>query len=118
MQPAGQESHTFNYKYLMSGSLPHIQRVYRRSSDPPNPLLSRTWTDFQRMQMASAQSEESSRPETDYGRWLRKQDEHYKPGDRPVDGPDMHGLDDPIENGKGKDRFSDGGDISVSESQE
>lgn len=37
--------------------------------------------------MASAQPEEPSRPETDYERWLRGQDENYKPGVEPVYGP-------------------------------
>ncbi|KAF7590209.1 hypothetical protein BBP40_003140 [Aspergillus hancockii] len=61
-----------------------------------------------KIQMASAQPEESLRPETDYERWLLEQDEHYRPGDHPVYGPDMQGLDDPIANGKGRDRFNEG----------
>jgi hypothetical protein len=68
--------------------------------------------------MASAKPKEFSRPETDYERWLRGQDEHYKPGDQPIYGPPVQGVDDPIENGKGKDRLSDGRDKSHPESQE
>jgi hypothetical protein len=52
--------------------------------------------------MASAQPKKFSRPETDYERWLRGQDEHYEPGDQPIYGPPVQGVDDPIENGKGK----------------
>lgn len=37
--------------------------------------------------MASAQPGEPSRPETDYERWLRGQDENYRPGAEPVYGP-------------------------------
>lgn len=43
------------------------------------------------------------RPETDYERWLRKQDEHFKPGDRPIYGPDMEGTNDMYEAGGDKD---------------
>ncbi|KAL2819078.1 hypothetical protein BDW59DRAFT_165231 [Aspergillus cavernicola] len=58
--------------------------------------------------MASAQREELSRPETDYERWLREQDQHYKPEDQPVYGPVKQGLDDPIENGNAKQIVSHG----------
>ncbi|KAB8223946.1 hypothetical protein BDV33DRAFT_166171 [Aspergillus novoparasiticus] len=51
------------------------------------------------------------RPETDYERWLRKQDEHFKPGDRPLYGPDMEGTNDVDEIGANKD-----GDKSLSNS--
>ncbi|KAL4881172.1 hypothetical protein BJY04DRAFT_189255, partial [Aspergillus karnatakaensis] len=34
---------------------------------------------------------EPARPETDYERWLREQDEKYMPGDEPVYGPDQLG---------------------------
>jgi hypothetical protein len=52
--------------------------------------------------MASAKPRKFSRPETDYERWLRGQDEHYEPGDQPIYGPPVQGVDDPIDNGKGK----------------
>ncbi|KAE8365510.1 hypothetical protein BDV27DRAFT_126675 [Aspergillus caelatus] len=58
--------------------------------------------------MASAQLGESFRPETDYERWLREQDRHYRPGSRPVYGPDRQNLDDSIANGKWRGRFSEG----------
>ncbi|KAE8152747.1 hypothetical protein BDV25DRAFT_150500 [Aspergillus avenaceus] len=46
------------------------------------------------MQKASESLERRSRPETDYERWLRGQNEHYTPGDHPVYGPNMQGLKD------------------------
>ncbi|KAF5858567.1 hypothetical protein ETB97_004251 [Aspergillus alliaceus] len=60
------------------------------------------------MQMASAQLEKPSRPETDYERWLRDHDENYRPGDRPLYGPGVKGTEDATENVKWKDRLSDG----------
>ncbi|KAE8158139.1 hypothetical protein BDV40DRAFT_29690 [Aspergillus tamarii] len=57
--------------------------------------------------MDSAQPEESFRPETDYERWLREQDRHYRPGSRPVYGPDRQDLDDSFANGKWRGQFSE-----------
>jgi hypothetical protein len=68
--------------------------------------------------MASAKPKKFPRPETDYERWLRGQDEHYKLGDQPIYGPPVQGVEDPIENGKGKDRLSDERDKSHPETQE
>jgi hypothetical protein len=53
--------------------------------------------------MASAKPRKFPRPETDYERWLRGQDEHYEPGDQPIYGPPVQGVDDPLGNGKGVD---------------
>lgn len=71
---------------------------------PITALTTRSLPDVDRFskQMASAKSKKFSRPETDYERWLRGQDEHYEPGDQPIYGPPVQGVDDPIENGKGK----------------
>ncbi|KAE8376411.1 hypothetical protein BDV26DRAFT_265675 [Aspergillus bertholletiae] len=44
------------------------------------------------------------RPETDYERWLRQKDEHFKPGDRPSYGPNMQGIDHLEESGAHIDR--------------
>jgi hypothetical protein len=53
-------------------------------------------------QMASPKPKKFSRPETDYERWLRGQDERYEPGDQPIYGPPVERVNDPIDNGKGK----------------
>ena len=43
------------------------------------------------------------RPETDYERWLREQDEDFKPADHPFYGPNMEGTNDLDDSGTNKD---------------
>ncbi|KAE8420018.1 hypothetical protein BDV36DRAFT_250365 [Aspergillus pseudocaelatus] len=66
----------------------------------------------QKMVKGPQQPEWLQRPETDYERWLRKQDENFKPGDRPFYGPNMAGNDDRDESETDKD-----GDKSLLNSQ-
>ncbi|KAE8168647.1 hypothetical protein BDV40DRAFT_251197 [Aspergillus tamarii] len=66
----------------------------------------------QKMGKGPQQPELLQRPETDYERWLRKQDEDFKPGDRPFYGPNMAGTNNRDESGTHKD-----GDKSLLSSQ-
>ncbi|KAE8396506.1 hypothetical protein BDV23DRAFT_142885 [Aspergillus alliaceus] len=44
------------------------------------------------MQIPLVQKKGSDRPKTDYERWLRGQDENFRPGDRPLYGPGTEEL--------------------------
>ncbi|KAL4907098.1 hypothetical protein BDW74DRAFT_121102 [Aspergillus multicolor] len=49
--------------------------------------------------MSSANANKPPRPETDYERWLREQNEDYEPGERPLYEPPVEGLEDTDQTG-------------------
>ncbi|KAE8355455.1 hypothetical protein BDV28DRAFT_42746 [Aspergillus coremiiformis] len=69
--------------------------------------------DSDRMRILAAPSLKLQRPETDYERWLRKQDKHFQPGNRPLYGPGLQDSDTLEETGNSNGHQRDGGERSL-----